>query len=496
MSSAATARPLTDVPPELVAQAVAPCAFYSCVSEPQIHTNWQNTVGALPFDYCKRFKCSPMDLIATNGLDDNLFPKDPDWAYFIQTGQLPDANQLCGQFTTGPLGNPPCTSQPVDYDAAGVSTLAYAFCPLGRSPYLSFHGHVNWEPGTYEGTLTTFDHSGFASDDEYSLDLATVGGHGATAARTSGIHIEFDSDETIDHFDVSPWWKKWHNAVDHDQGLAVVKGDLAVVTGLLGLDTVHGPALESHPVYATAIDTDRAAALAGKEDTWAMFARNWGNEGYCSQNHHSIPPGKLTVRIPWLNKAVGVGAGALIRPATGVEVTNTSDLWSNINPHGAMSITVIPQEGILVSYDLSHDPSGEPEYWGTIGLKWSFGPPQATTVTPPVTSVPAAPTARTAPAVDGEKSDVEVIAERLFRKLRPAVRAKARASIPHPSQTFRASRVKINVGSPPVIPLRRADAFLPPTRDAAQVALGRAQAKAVCVAYHRSVPGLPKRTCH
>ena len=39
-----------------------------------------------------------MDLIPNNGLDFNLFPYNPDWAYFAQHGQLPNALSLCNGY--------------------------------------------------------------------------------------------------------------------------------------------------------------------------------------------------------------------------------------------------------------------------------------------------------------------------------------------------------------------------------------------------------------
>lgn len=489
-AGASRVRPLVNVPAALGNEVSQPCALFMCVTDPKPFTNWENTLGALPATYCMVYHCSPMDLIPDNGFDANLFPFNPDWAYFAETGQVPDADQLCQRFTNG-VGSPPCTTQPVTYDAPAVDTFAYFLCPAGRSPYFSFHGHVNYEPATYEGILSWESHSDPGSDDDYSLNLYTDGGDGATTGDLPGtVHIEFDSTETINNFDNSPWWKKFHSAVDNSDAHArsVINGDLAEVTGLIGLDTAHTPGAESHPVYAIAIETNRKAALAGGTDTWALFARNWGNEGYCSQRTHTLPRGPLTIRIPWLNGATG----AVFRPATQVQITNTSDLWDNITPNGTLAIRVDPGVGVFLTFDLSAAPSRQPLYWGTIGLKWTFGPLQAFSGT----SVPPQPTPPSKlPAASGsanpEATDVEALAARLWSKLKAPMRRKALATLPQPKLKTAAARVKLQVAGPPTAPLRGFGAFVAPAVDGPIIALGRAESRAICAAYGDHVPGHP-----
>ena len=152
--------------------------------------------------------------------------------------------------------------------------------------------------------------------------------------------IEFDSDETIDHFH-TPWWKAFHQAVDLNtsasdfisrveadpsvledpaelarwqdqqtlqqqlnQVYAMIgdsrpggKGKFAIVTGLLGLDTEHaGAQAELHPAYAVAIRVNDDPS----DETWAIFVRNWGNEGYCSSLPHPVdfPNNQYTFHLP------------------------------------------------------------------------------------------------------------------------------------------------------------------------------------------------------
>ena len=84
----------------------------------------------------------------------------------------------------------------------------------------------------------------------------------------------------------SSWWNSFHSAVDQGGSGAVSPGGRmvsnkgAVVAGLIGLDSEHGAYSELHPTYAMAIHTDSSVT----DDQWAFFARNWGDEGFCSQD--------------------------------------------------------------------------------------------------------------------------------------------------------------------------------------------------------------------
>ena len=57
-----------------------------------------------------------------------------------------------------------------------------------------------------------------------------------------------------------------------------------VVYGLFGLDCEHDCRSEYHPAYAVAIQVDDTNST----DTWAIFARNWGDEGFCSHLDHQL----------------------------------------------------------------------------------------------------------------------------------------------------------------------------------------------------------------
>jgi hypothetical protein len=490
-------RPLVYAPPPLLAMASRPCVMYRCTANPGLHTSWENSLTGAARDWCANYGCQHrMDLLPVNGFDDNLFPFNPDWAGFVLTGKPPFPQQECHQFLSS---NPSdwgafCTTQQVSTDEGNHGSGAV--CNRGRDPRSAFHGHVNWEPATYEGKLEWFEHSGPGTDDDYSLDLHPFNLDGVTGDNNGGnsIHIEFDSDETIDHFDDSSWWLAFHDAVDYRDQAAHdrIDGDLAEVTGLVGVDAAHTPAAELHPVYAIAIQNDRKAALRGGTDEWAIFARNWGNEGYCSSNDHPIPAGPITVRIPWLNGARGVNLVTQPRPATGVK--NLGSFFESMNiGHPGITERVLPGEGVLLTFDLSTNPSNQPEYWGTIDLQWTFARHQL-----PVGGLPAGSPGNRAPSPAVHRPgagdhDVEAAIDALFQRLTPSVRTTLLASIPPLAIiTHRAKPVRIGMRPPPIAPLVKLGAFFPATPTDHAVAMrGNAQFRALCHVYRNRLPGFP-----
>jgi hypothetical protein len=105
-------------------------------------------------------------------------------------------------------------------------------------------------------------------------------------------HIEHRGTETVVNFS-HPWWtahrdhaeRQTVSADSHPEPGQIVNGAYAVVTGLFGLDAEHKGYSELHPIYALSVlvscadspDTDGYF-----NDEWAVFVRNWGNEGFCA----------------------------------------------------------------------------------------------------------------------------------------------------------------------------------------------------------------------
>jgi len=229
--------------------------------------------------------------------------------------------------------------------------------------------HVNWGAVTIEGILKWSSHSSPGSDDDYNFYLFPENGKGATTANGTtvqgirGIQLEFDSDETIDHFH-TPWWNAFHSAVDNNDSLAhkMADGKYAIVTGLWGLDCAHDCQSEMHPVWAMAIQTE-------KKDTWeewAIFARNWGNEGYCGSGYWGQDVINIDfpkennnyvykLKLPWRENAesVYINDNFLVR--------------KNIS----MSITPIVGDGVYIALYMPHW-SEQDRINGILKLDWKF----------------------------------------------------------------------------------------------------------------------------
>src|SRR5579872_3354458 len=62
----------------------------------------------------------------------------------------------------------------------------------------------------------------------------------------------------------------------------MIDGKQAIVIGLMGLDQEHDGHSEIHPVFVLAIHVSDDPY----DDTWAIFARTQGNEGWCSSEMH------------------------------------------------------------------------------------------------------------------------------------------------------------------------------------------------------------------
>jgi len=294
---------------------------------------------------------APFDLVATE-FDSNGLMLNPKWGEQVNSGNPPGTG-LCGQPWL-----PPCTTQAPSIDKAAI---------CAGSGLLG--GHGNWAAATYEGLLVWENHSAPGQDDDYSLNLHTPERAGATVDRPESVHIEFDSDETIDHFR-TPWWSAFHEAVDKfDDALSrplnppheqMVNGKFAIVTGLMGLDLGHNPSGESHPVWAIAIRAQEDPA----DELWAMFVRNWGNEGYCSTEQHFVDfiQNRYTVRLPWRTGA------------TSVQVIEGKTQFLTNNSSISMEVSIATGVGVFVSFTLPR-PEEFGRVHGEIHLQWTGAEP-------------------------------------------------------------------------------------------------------------------------
>lgn len=220
--------------------------------------------------------------------------------------------------------------------------------------------HVNWFGATYQGLVYWDNHSPPfpGGDDDYNILLKREDRAGSTTAKDNrdSILLEFDSDETIDHF-TTPWWSRFHTAVDDSDASArkMIDGRVAIVTGLVGLDCEHECHSELHPVWSLAMNVQPSA----DDDLWAFFARNWGNQGFCGTSQHFIdlPNNQYTFRLPW-------------RPgATSVRITSQSfRAYHTKKP--LPSVRAVPGQGVFVTFSLD-EPRGDGSMWdGELHLQW------------------------------------------------------------------------------------------------------------------------------
>jgi hypothetical protein len=218
-------------------------------------------------------------------------------------------------------------------------------------------GHLNWFAATYDGSIIWDTHSNPVLDDDYNFKLFPAADAGLTTASHGSIELEFQAAETIDHFK-TPWWDSFHQAVDQGNAAALqmVHGQYAIVTGLLGLDCAHNGGTELHPAWALAIRVEDTFP----NQRWAIFVRNWGNEGFCSSGQHLLDRRSFTFRLPW-------PAGA-----SSVSVLNSTFLTNSSQVSGP-NVQFAPNEGILVNFTLPQ-PEARARVNGELTLQGQFPP--------------------------------------------------------------------------------------------------------------------------
>ncbi|HYL16254.1 MAG TPA: hypothetical protein VEV41_24690 [Terriglobales bacterium] len=179
------------------------------------------------------------------------------------------------------------------------------------------HGHVDWMVATASGHVSWLN---FADDWDYNFrffpqrqNTAPEQDRGLTTNnnRIEGgdapryMELEFASSEVADQFR-TPWWQGLARLVDPlnlpELNKYIHPSDpnqdpFAVAVGLFGLDCEHDCRSEFHPVYALAIQLDENPS----NNIWAIFVRNWGDEGFCSSLNHelNLADQKMSLLLPW-----------------------------------------------------------------------------------------------------------------------------------------------------------------------------------------------------
>lgn len=264
---------------------------------------------AAPFNTPKEF-----DLTYTK-TDYNGSPLNARWGAHANGLGFPPLTDECRRKPNSSA----CTRQSTSLDLAqGLNHVVCLFDPS------EIKGHVNWAVAASTGQILWLN---FAADSDYNLmffpdDDAAL----TTNNRLSGdvvvperrfIELEFDSRETVAGFTTS-FWTDLHKVVTANATDAEINAKLnptrpgepanGAVYGLLGLDCEHDCASEYHPVYAIAIEIDPSPT----NNRWAIFARNWGNEGFCSRYNHELllQDGRLRLTLPRLGSGPTVVTAA------------------------------------------------------------------------------------------------------------------------------------------------------------------------------------------
>lgn len=345
-------------------------------------------------------------------IDDNTLGVNPRWGVQVTSpGTLPDAGPLCNFFHNGgdilDTGTPPCTTQhPIVDEPPLLSWGNWEVChfppPIGSDlPIDSVHGHVNWGIGLYEGIIYFEDWNapGISThnDNDYDLDLIRSDEAGVTAGNdfryqqhgNPGLHVEFDAKEIMDDFKQS-WWVKFRDAVgqghdgDWTAAQALVDTREAKVIGLMGIDNQHDQKAEVHPVHALAIHTESKSC----EEHWAIFVRNWGNQGFCSQNQHYLPLNDVVLRFANPDEKTTLTLD-----------TNATDLWGTSSTSWTSSQI---SEGVLATFHLP-DPTERGTIHGELVFKRTPCAPSLSTESSPyrLSEIPAAP----APEIRSEEPE-------------------------------------------------------------------------------------------
>lgn len=343
----------------------------------------------------------PFDLVHYQ-TDENGLPQNPQWGEQVNH---PNSFPNPLDYTKCPnadFSGPQCTSL---HQVSGINKATYSapVCMWGGAGSKRANGHVNWTAATYTGSIYW---GGPSLDGDYDWSLKPDNNAGLTTENDPRpavpgapknpqfIHVEFDSKETSDAFQ-SPLWSRFKSYLDpvcsgatytcdEAKGREMVDGRRAIVVGLLGLDSEHGGYSELHPVYAMALQTKPGSGNP-EDDSWMLFARNWGNEGYCSSATETLPSEITTLKI------------LLPQPEATAEITGvdiTTDFYS-FDTKDCPTATFIKDKGVLLTFntpppDFFTVPVRRPLIEGEVHLRWhSTGTIQPAKVEPSNPQIPA-----------------------------------------------------------------------------------------------------------
>jgi hypothetical protein len=402
---------------------------------------------------------APMDLV-WDATDVNGVAVNPKWGLQVtDPGALPDVPQLCFVQPDGPFDSSLCSTQVVSVDRpAGLRKL---ICSIGKTT--SLPGHANWYPGTFEGPIY-WDSLSFADRDN-NVRLIPAEKNALTANNPDNIKGEFDSRETTNHF-ATPWWARFRRARTAVKKV-MIDGKPSIISGFTSVDCEHHCVSELHPTWVLAIhvkdDPD--------DDVWAVFMRNWGNEGFCSSAQHEVswPRDRFTLALPWRAGAAAVelddDATRFLASAEGV-----SGWWRDA-----------PDQAVTLTFALP-PPSARTRVHGELHLRWSG---------PTVRSDGRTRAKAAAPAEWEEQGgEAEALVEGLLARLPAHKRATLEREAAPPALTLDRMPVVLEHGSPDVEePAAAASASVVSRPDASRTFEDERRLRALLAAFRGRVPG-------
>jgi hypothetical protein len=205
------------------------------------------------------------------------------------------------------------------------------------------------------------------------------------------------------------------------------------MTGLMGLDTVvHDRKdvslprkAELHPVFALAIREAQTPNPA--DDAWAVFVRNWGNQGDCSIKQHyaergtgsNNPVKSISIRFP---RPLGISPSAIAKLSP--DTLTFANQVPSVGGQPSIEQNAIPGGDMVLIFHLN-TPTRQSYQFGEVHLVWAVpgatAQPQAiaTAATPPAVAAATPPATGDAEEGPGDES-AQLIA--LFNSLSPSDR--------------------------------------------------------------------------
>jgi hypothetical protein len=229
-------------------------------------------------------------------VDANGSPLDPYWGLEKIQNEIPPREQGSHPY---PCELDPyaahCTENPTPVQDLPQFPNSL-ICEVGNTE-AKIHGHADWIIASQQGCVN-WEYQSTDSDYNFRLFPANPLRSVLTKNNDHFIGLEFDFYESIVNARL-PFWQELRAEVQrenddqrsHDPEIREIlhpsdpnTDPRAVVLGLFGVDCEHGCKSEVHPVLGFAIETNPGP----NDDTWVLFVRNWGNQGYCSRYRHLV----------------------------------------------------------------------------------------------------------------------------------------------------------------------------------------------------------------